>query len=69
MVDDEVFAKVSLTGTEMVANDVFTEAGCGLMRLADTSAASLAFLVRIRLHGPSMSSTEGIKSQGIGGNR
>jgi hypothetical protein len=69
VVDDEVFAKVSLTGTETVADDVFTEAGHNLMHLVDTSAASLAFLVRICLHGPSMSSIGGIKSQSIGGNR
>jgi len=69
VVDNDDFTEASLTGTETVADNVFTEAGHGLTHLIDTSAASLAFSVRIRLCGPSTSSTGGLKSQGIGGSR
>jgi len=69
MVNDDVFTKVGLTEIEMVTNNVFTKAGRGLTCLTDTSAASLAFSVRIHLHRPLMSSTGGITSRGIGGSR
>ncbi len=39
------------TGPDTVNTDIFMVAGCGLTRFRGTLAASLAFSVRICLHG------------------
>src|SRR5712671_2155975 len=67
-VDDDDFTEAAegLDTVDTNAN-VFTVAGCGLTCFKGTSAASLAFLVRICLRGPSTSSTGGRTSHGIGG--
>jgi hypothetical protein len=59
--------KAAGLGTVNTNANNFTVAGYGLTCLKGTSAASLAFLVRMHLHRPLMSSTGGGTSQGIGG--
>ena len=60
-------AEAAGSGTVNTNADNFMVAGYGLTHLKGASAASLAFLVRTCLHGPSISSTGGGTSQGIGG--
>ena len=65
--DDDDFMEAAGPDTADADADAFTVAGRGLTRFTGASAASLAFSVRIRLRGPSMSSTGGRTSRGIMG--
>jgi hypothetical protein len=68
MVDDDDFTEAA-EGLDTVDADVFTVAGRGLVHFKGTLAASLAFSVRIRLRGPSTSSTGERMSLGIRSSR
>ena len=66
-VDDNNFTEGA--GLDTVDANAFKVAGCGLTHFKGASAASLAFLVRIYLCGPSTSSTGGRMSLGIRSSR
>jgi hypothetical protein len=67
-IDEEVTVNdVEAAGPDTVNADANTFTGHGLTCFRGTSAASLAFSVRICLHGPLISSTRERTSQGIMG--
>ena len=67
-IDGEVTVdNIEAAGLDTVNADADIFIGHGLTCFRGTSAASLAFLVRICLHGPLISSTRGRTSRGIMG--